>query len=171
MTLVIGIEDKDGVVLASDSFVGDDDHRDTLDTPKWFRLGQIWVGYAGSFAVARTAEHAYKVPQPLPRERPTAYLYRVAQGIYSACREASVKPEDGFLLMAYRGKVYNIADGGAPVRSANGYAAIGAGELQALSALAATEDRKDTEGRARAVMHAVSRHCLQVSPPFHVIRV
>ncbi len=171
MTLVIGIEDAKGVVLASDSFIGDDEHRDTLDTPKWFKMGSLWVGYAGSVVGARAAEHLYKPPQATPRERTTAYLFRVVQGLYAACREAQLKPDDTSFILAYKGRVYNVAEGGAPIRSASGYAAIGSGELLALSALAATESIKPVETRARLVMGAASKHCLQVSAPFHIMRV
>jgi len=172
MTLVVGIEhpDKKSVILASDSFIGDDEHRDLIDTPKWFRLGKIWFGYAGTIAIAQVAEHSYKVAQPSPGERQASYLFRVVQGIYAACREAGLKPDDGTFLLAYKGKVYYVTEGGAPVRSAHGYAAIGSGELQALSALAVTGDM-EAEARAQAVLMAVSRHCSQVSAPFHVLRI
>ena len=171
MTLVIGIEDKKNVILASDSFIGDDDHRDVIDTPKWFRLGSIWFGYAGTIAIAQVAEHNYKVAQPSPGERHSSYLFRVVQGLYGACRDAGLKPDDGSLLLAYKGRVYYVTEGGAPVRSGHGYAAIGSGEMQALSALAVTKEEPDTVKRAWSVMEAVSRHCSQVSAPFHVLRV
>jgi ATP-dependent protease HslVU (ClpYQ) peptidase subunit len=171
MTLVIGIEDKNSVILASDSFIGDDDHRDVIDSPKWFKLGKIWFGYAGTIAIAQVAEHSYKVAQPSPGERQVSYLFRVVQGIYTACRDAGLKPDDGTFLLAYKGKVYYVTEGGAPVRSAHGYAAIGSGELQALSALAVTSGVCTPEDRAKAVLEAVSRHCSQVSAPFHTLRV
>lgn len=170
MTLVIGIEDKLGAVMASDSFIGDDEHRDLIDAPKWFKLGQIWCGYAGNIAVAQIIEHTYKAPQPLPRERPSAYLFRVVQGMYEACKAVGSKPDDGQLLLIYKGKVYYVTEGGAPVRSAHGYAAIGSGELQALSALAATAGL-EAEERAHRVTEAVCKHCSQVSAPIHVMRL
>jgi 20S proteasome alpha/beta subunit len=172
MTLVVGIEDKRNVVLASDSFVGDEECRDVLDGPKWFKLGQIWVGYAGVIGVARVAEYNYKPPPALPKEPNQAYLFRVVQGIYEAARNANLKPEECQMLMAYKGRVYSVADGGAPVRSAHGYAAVGAGEPAALAALAVTESSTmSVVDRAKQVVTAVARHNCQVATPVHVMRV
>lgn len=172
MTLVVGIEDKRNVVLASDSFFGDDSCRDAMDTPKWFKVGQIWVGYAGTIGVARVAEHLYKPPPPAPKEPASAYLFRVVQGIYEAARVANLKPEDCQLLLAYKGRVYSVADGGAPVRSLHGYAAVGAGEMQALAALAATESSTASAvDRAKLIVNSVARHNGQVATPVHVMRV
>ncbi|TXH14649.1 MAG: hypothetical protein E6R03_08760 [Hyphomicrobiaceae bacterium] len=172
MTLVVGIEDKRNVILASDSFFGDESCKDAMDTPKWFRVGPVWVGYAGTIGVARVAEHVFKAPQPNQKEPVHGYLFRVVQGIYEATRAANLKPEDCQLLLAYKGRVYSVADGGAPVRSVHGYAAVGAGEMQALAALAATENSTlSAIDRAKLIVNSVARHNGQVASPVHVMRV
>ena len=47
MTLCIAIESPSGVVVASDSFFGNERTSDRIDRPKWFRAGPLFVAFAG----------------------------------------------------------------------------------------------------------------------------
>jgi hypothetical protein len=170
MTLVLGIEDKGSVVLASDSFIGDDDHHDVLDGPKWFRLGRVTVGWAGSPAVAKVIESSTKVPTRARGERTPAYLFRLLQAAHTAVTNSDLKFEDASIILAYSGRVYSVVDGRAPIRSAHGYAAIGSAEIPALVALALTAGGEDVEARARSVMEGAGRHCAQVKQPYYIHR-
>jgi len=170
MTLVIGLEDPEGVILGSDSYAGSEDFRDSTDGPKWFRFGPVWVAWAGSFAVAKAAEHFAPVPPRKKGERDASYLFRMTQALYTACLPLSgVKPEEGEFVLAWKNRVYTVETGGAPVRSRHGYAAAGAGAFQAVAALAATEGLPGEE-RVKKTLEAVGRHSTRVSPPFHLLR-
>ena len=170
MTLVIGLEDPKGVILGSDSYAGSEDFRDSTDAPKWFKLGPLWVAWAGSFAVAKAAEHMAPVPARKKGERDAAYLFRMTQALYTACLSLnSVKPDEGEYILVWKNRVYTVETGGAPVRSRHGYAAAGAGAFQAVAALAATEGL-DGEERVRKTMEAVGRHCTRVASPYHILR-
>lgn len=180
MTCVVALEALDGagrpcVWLGSDSFMGDDEHRDTVDGPKWFAFGPAVLGYAGAFAPARIAQHAVKAPQRARGEPDESYVLRLALAVQKGCNDFGVKPDDGWFLVAMAGRVWSIEAGGAPVRSAHGYTAIGAGAQLALAALAATGAcpllAADPEARVRVVLDAVARHHNQVLGPMHVRRV
>ncbi len=167
MTCVVAVEDGDGVVVGCDAFMGTDIERDVGDRPKWWRVGRALVAFAGSFSVAQTAEGVRA--RPPPRRKPArAWVLSLAKRYRHAC--ASVTRDEPFLLVAIDGEVWAIQPDWSVVRSAHGYAAIGAGAPVALGALAATVG-VDAETRVRSALEASARHTTQVAPPFHVLRV
>lgn len=169
MTAIVAIEHGAGVLVACDSFLGNGAEADRIAEPKWWRASGILVAYAGDIKVPQLAAAAPKRLRHRAGEADAAFVQRYAEALRAIHRERHIALGHTDYLLAYRGRAY-VAQGDASlVRSAFGYAAIGAGYRRALTALAlscAREPALAPQERALAVLAAVAQHCPTVAPPW-----
>lgn len=169
MTLCIAIESPSGVVVASDSFFGNERTSDRIDRPKWFRAGPLFVAFAGDPRAAQIAQHSVKPRKRARGESVDAYLFSYASAIREAHRahhDSGNDAETEFIVIC-EGRAYEIQQGYSVTRSRRGFCAIGAGSSEAIAALYVTRDVEPVE-RARRVMRAVARVSNYVRAPFYV---
>jgi ATP-dependent protease HslVU (ClpYQ) peptidase subunit len=174
VTCVLGIEHPGGVLLASDSYTGDDQFREAIDRPKWFyRSPTFAIAYAGDFRPAQVIEFCPPFRKQKRGEACRDYLVRVvADGFRRECeaRGVKMKNHDNAYLLAFRGLLYTLQEDFSLVRSNDGYSAIGGGQNFALGALAATASRPARE-RARLALFAAAKHSNAAIPPYYYVDV
>jgi hypothetical protein len=176
VTAVVGLETPEGAWLGCDSFLGDDVAADALARPKLFRRPGLVFGWAGSVTAAQAVEHMPRFRARRRGEDPESYLVAVVVprvraalaplGYPSTGRDAVASPAD--FLVAVGGRLWTLQDDLSAVRSAMGFAAIGAGAPYALGALAATDGAP--AARVRRALEVATRLCAQVRAPYHFVR-
>ena len=179
MTCIVALEHSGAAWIASDAFMGSAHMRDATDRPKFFARGGMAIGYAGSFRVAQLIEHRAQFRARASGEDVQRYLVtEVARKIRSLLRRegASITDshgtdsQDADFIVCLRGEVWTLQEDYSVIRSAHGFAAIGAGQAFALGALAATP-KMDPRRRLLAALGAAGKLSPQVCAPFHVCEV
>jgi ATP-dependent protease HslVU (ClpYQ) peptidase subunit len=177
VTCVLAIEDGDGVVLASDAFLGGADTRDLVARPKTFRRPGLAIGWAGDAAAAQAVEHMPRFRARRRGEDPEAYLVTVVVARVRTALARLGYPRDGRdsvaspaeFIIAVGSAAFVLQSDLSAVRSAFGFCAIGAGAPYALGALAATSGTPEV--RARRALEVAAQLCPLVAPPFAIVRV
>ena len=180
MTCIVALEHAGAAWIGSDSFMGSADVRDQTDRPKFFARAGMAIGFAGSFRGAQLIEHRVQFRPIKTGEDAQRYLVvEVARKIRSSfSREGAAirtigeaDSHDAEMLVCLQGQVWTIQDDYSVIRSAHGFAAIGAGQLFALGALAASSPKAAPRARLMAALRAAAKLSPQVSGPFHVAEV
>jgi ATP-dependent protease HslVU (ClpYQ) peptidase subunit len=187
MSCVVGIFDKNSVIIGGDSAVVE--AKSTIQTdmsPKVFRLhtqqGEYLIGHTGSGRLGNVLRHAF-TPPPFERRSGSLEEYIVTHFIdalrESLKRAGFAKVENGAervgggkMLVGFRGQLFWIEDDYQVGQPMQGYAAIGSGETYALGAfysLQAIEHALTPEDQVRLALEAAAEHNTCVRPPFIII--
>lgn len=189
MTCIVGFEQGGQVWIGGDSCAMDCNDGDviSLAQPKvWELPGGILIGHTGGirgqqalrFGIDWNAVMAWphwnglQVPENLVME----FLCRAfVPAAIKAYREFGVavtrdgqERADPFLL-GFQGKLYEIEEEFAVIRSTRPYAAVGSGRKYALGAMAVLDDQIPVEKRIRMALQAAATHNVGVTGPFTVI--
>lgn len=174
MTCVIAIE-QDGVAyIGSDSFLGTDLIRDSVDKPKFFFKGNsLVIGYAGSLRSAQIVEHSIKFRRPRKGESIDRFLVKeVVAKIRAAFAEEGLSDTcDTEFLVVCRNKIYMIQSDFSVARNAHGFLVIGSGQDFALGALAAIPKDIPPKERIEKALSIAAEFSPHVCGPFHIIEV
>jgi len=165
MTVVVAVESPGGVLVGCDAFVGNADSRDVTVAPKWWRRAGLLIAYAGDILVPQVAACAPARFRRRVLESDADFVTRYARALREIHRERRVSFGQTDYLIAYRDGAYLVQSDATVVRSAHGYAAIGAGEDFALGSLATSEGRPPM-ARVTAALEAAERHATQVARPW-----
>jgi len=180
LTVCVALEHEGKVILGTDSFVGNEISKDSVDGPKIFRIGQIAVAYAGGMRVPQILMHTLKVPR-YSEAKASLWTVSLAEQIRRILVEygaAGRNSEDGDtssadMLIAVKGKVYTMQEDFAIYRVQRGYAAIGIGASYALGSLYTSGENglTDPVHRVRLALRAAGQFSPAVSDPFWAVEV
>jgi ATP-dependent protease HslVU (ClpYQ) peptidase subunit len=176
MTCIVAVEYEGGVVMASDSFIGNEESAELSAEPKISERDGIAIGFCGGVLIT-TWLSGIKIPSRKRAHSPRDYVSQLAMGLRSAAIEARVAGSDGesspssgsLLLVACGGQAWVVQPDFSVYRSAHGYTSIGSGAAYALGSLTTT--RGAPRHRARAAIQAAIRHCPSVRAPIHIVEV
>ena len=172
MTCIVGIRDGDTALVAFDSYVGTGNAAtETTGPTKGLMLfPDVAAGFCGSVMFAQLVEHHLHLAAPVGDEREWMVREFVA-GIRRLLNAHQAKIDSGTgVIVAVRGRVFEVTADLSVVEPAAGFAAIGAGGQFARGALWETRTGLTAEGRARRALEAAAALCAHVRPPFHVLR-
>jgi hypothetical protein len=177
MTCTVGIESPEGVWIGTDSISTDDSTQTSraAEAAKVFHVGPYLLGFAGSFRAGDLLRYLRLPPPPARGPLHRHLVTRVVPAIREAFGEGgtvatkSGEEYGGATLLGVRGTLWQIHCDFAVGRPAEGYAAVGAGEVVALGALHAT---RGLEPRRRVVcaLEAAEAHAAHVRRPWRVLR-
>lgn len=181
MTCIVAIE-QDGIAyIGSDSFVGTEHVRDSIDKPKFFSKGKHFViGFAGGLRGAQIIEHSVKFRRRRKGETAEHYLVtEVSHKLREAFSQEGVNIQqagqsdthDTDFIVCIDGKIHLIQGDYSVVRSRHGFIAIGAGQDFALGALATVEEDLTPEEKITKALGVAAEFSPQVCGPFHVTEV
>lgn len=192
MTCIVALEHDHGVVLGSDSFLGDSSIRDQISRPKFFTKGPgFLIAFSGGLRGAQLVEHGVTFRKIRNNEDEEAYLVtEVSKKLHDLFSKRGANIEDnGFVdthdaefLVVINKKIFIIQDDYSVVRSKHRFAAVGAGQNFALGALAFMEkyvrDSATTVSktlsnreRVRLALEAAAEFSPQVCDPFYIVEV
>lgn len=179
MTVVIAITTKSKVVLAGDSYCGDEDVRQLCAAPKILTVApDVGFGLCGSVRSEQALAPALK---KLLKRRSSIENYimnRLADDLHSLLRDRGIlRDNDGIhslpdsdYILTHKGKIFYLDEEFAIWEPQHPYAAIGIGRRYALGALAYIHENigfksNTIEKQALSVIESVARHCNLVDLP------
>lgn len=168
MTCVVAIETPDGVLFGTDSGITSDSII-TCHGPKLIHKRGVTIAYAGLLRAAQVLEQEIVLPvagRRVPAER---YLYKhLIEPYRRAAKERGTAVDTSGIdcVLAFRGKVWEVADNYTLLSHPEGYAVAGEGGdiargvLEALSSLPAQE-------RLERALQISEKFCTSVKAPFY----
>ena len=173
MTCIVGVVDGNRVVIGGDSAGVGGLHLQIRKDPKVFRNGPFLFGCTSSFRMIQLLQYAFVPPPHHPPElddsafMATAFVNAVRDCLKDggfAAKDRDVE-SGGTFLVAYRGRLYEVADDYQVGEMADPYNAVGCGYSYALGSLYATEGQ-DAEARVTKALEAAERHNAGVRGPW-----
>lgn len=166
------------VVMGGDSALSNEEGDRTLRSPKVFERQGMLFGVSGEMRVAQLIQHVYDVPKADRDVDVERFVVRdLCGGLRTFLRQDAEEllpsPDDDEmwdLLVASRGRLFQICSHLSVAESATGYDAIGSGTPQALGSLASTEGRLPRE-RVETALRAAERHHGGVAGPFTILEI
>jgi len=177
MTCIVGLEDETGLIIGCDSAaVGSEDLSVVcVKRPKIFAVGELLIGFTGSFRFSQLLEFHLNLPSRLEREEDVDYMMSVSESIRMLLIEANCAEvvsnvaEGGTALLGYRGRLYTLHGDFSILQFSRGFDAIGCGGNFALGALMAIRC-KNTEHRVRKALEISAELSAGVKAPFYLFK-
>lgn len=171
MSVVVGVESRNGVWLAADSLVSNEHESATIEGKVFRHRNGYGLGVVGSLRAGQVARHYLDVRHPSTTMDPEAWcVKRLVPKLRDLCTRHRVWPPDkaDFTgIVAVKGRVFVIDEDWAVVRPLSGYAAVGDGAAYALGAFAAIKGVLNLrpEQRVRRAVEAACAHHPNVDGP------
>lgn len=142
MTCIVGLETRDGVLMAGDSAaVGNNDRYATRLT-KVFRRGEFLIGYTTSYRMGQLLQYRLLVDPQADEQTDLEYMATTFIDAVRTClkeggfaKVENAQEEGGSFLVGYKGKLYEVASDFQVNSSRYGYMAIGSGADVALGSM------------------------------------
>lgn len=176
MTVIVGIEEDGKVYLGADSIAVEGYAACSVTDPKVFMIGDIAIGFCGSFRVGQLLKYGLELPIHKKNVPDVQYLVLdFVDAMRSLFRDKGVlKREndedlfDGKLLMGYRGKLYYVDEDFQVCHVDSGYNAVGLAFETALGSLFSTEGMPP-EDRLKIALEASAKWNAGVREPFNYL--
>jgi ATP-dependent protease HslVU (ClpYQ) peptidase subunit len=143
---------------------------------KVFTNGPFVMGFTSSFRMGQLLRYAFVEPARPEGVDDAAYMVTAfVDGVREALKAGgwaktnSSQEEGGTFLVGYRGRLYIVYGDYQVAEPADGFAAVGCGDNQALGVLYATPDMAP-EARINLALSAAERFSAGVRGPFVVVR-
>lgn len=176
MTCIVGIEVVDGVLLGGDSATSNFYHHNVwADVPKVFELGAYVLGFTTSWRMGQLLRYRLDVGPPdswdVDRFMATTFVDAVRRCLADGGwrKTSDSREEGGCVLVGVAGHLYRIDSDFQSARLADGYDAIGIGDLPALGSLHTTRG-DDPQKRVLTALAAAQHVVIGVLPPFHLVK-
>jgi ATP-dependent protease HslVU (ClpYQ) peptidase subunit len=178
MTCIVGLVDKDGVVLGGDSAGVDESFAiESRTDPKVFTRGPFVIGFAGSFRIGQLLRYKLTTPQHQIKLEDHEYMAtRFVDAVRKCLKDNGAVSDDfkaetgGTFLVVYRNKLYSIQEDYQVACVQDSFDAIGCGSDIAKGALYVLPKDMTTEDRALKALQAAERFSAGVRGPFHLVR-
>ncbi len=178
MTCIVGIEYKGSVWLGGDSAATSGSGRQTIiGDPKVFLVGDLAFGVCGLPKVMDVLAHKLEFPKNDAKDNDREFMAKelmpfiVSQLTEAGCVQQHPKHGalfEGALLMAYRGKLYQVQSNFQLITNSFGFDSVGSGAEVALGSLQSSQKGKP-EKRINDALTAAALNNFGVRPPFNVV--
>jgi ATP-dependent protease HslVU (ClpYQ) peptidase subunit len=176
MTVIVGLAHQGGNVTIGGDSAGISGLSLTVraDT-KVFHNGPYLFGFTGSFRMGQLIHHALTPPEPkrpLERFMSTTFIDSLRSCLKEGgwARRESDREEGGTFLVGVAGRLFTVESDYQVGYTADGYAAVGAGDEIALGALYATAGTDLVpRKRVQLALKAAERFSAGVRAPFVVL--
>jgi len=167
MTIVVAVEDPQGVALAWDTAVTDEHNRIDTGVQK-AQLVRPWLGLAlaGDVTPGMVLRYEWDPPVEPPRDVERWVNYELImewREILAPWEKKMKYPIEA--LVAFRGAVWCIDDGLSAHRSRRGYSVIGSGTMWAEGALGALAPIRDARAAAVRSVEVACEHGVGLRAP------
>lgn len=174
MTCIVGIEHKNGVMLAGDSLASNSHSKTVLDDPKVFVKDNIAFGVCGLPKVMDLLNNVLKYPEHPPEQNDRSYLAgTLVPFLTDAFQKYHLLDEkgmfEGAVLIGYRKCVYQLESNFQLIRGVEKYSSVGSGSSYALGSLKATGNVKNPKKRLTLALEAAEANDPGVGGPFKFV--
>lgn len=184
MTCIVGLVDGKTVWLGGDRAATDGHlNRVIIKHPKVFKKGDVGFGVCGLPKVMDALKHAIELPiqadgddraflvsELVPAVRDGLVKLDAAGKDSSSFGGSSDTCFQGAILVAYRGKLYNLQGNFQLIEGAEAYASVGGGSTLALGSFASTSRERNPRKRMLTALEASTKNA-SVAPPFDIITI
>lgn len=136
MTCIVGIEYKNGVLIAGDLQGSGPNHKIIHTQPKVFKKGGVVFGYTTSYRFGQILEH--NLPDPIVPEN-DAEVYRWLITVLVPDIQRTLKDngwtDGGNCLIGVKDQLWGLQGDYSVLRSVKGYDAVGSGTEYALGSI------------------------------------
>jgi hypothetical protein len=157
MTCIIGFEDKENnkVYIGGDSCGSNLYNYSLISEPKVFVKDKFIFGYTSTFRFGQLIQYKLKIPEHR-EDKQSDYEYLVselAEAIRKCLKDNGHTEIDkslesgGNCLIGYKGKLYELQCDFSILRTANGFNAVGCGEVAAKTAMMILTKTTDYDGK------------------------
>lgn len=173
MTCIVGLRHKGKVYMGGDAAATADDASYIHENPKVFQLkANFLVGYCGCFRVGQVLQYSFNPPRHTKNK--TILEYLATDFVDSFIATCNAKPDlskDKYFsfLVAYKGRLFEVAEDFHVAPYMGEYFAIGGGGQTALGSLFSSSHVKDPEARVRLALQAAEMYTASVRAPFTVL--
>lgn len=185
MTCIVGLI-KGGTVWLGGDRAATDGHlnRTLLKEPKIFTKGEIGFGVCGLPKVMDALKHAIELPTQSGDDDRAFLVSELVPAIRDGLVKLDAAGKDtnpfgggsgdvtfqGAMLVAYRGKLYQLEGNFQLVEGAEDFASVGCGSALALGSFASTKKVRNPRKRVLAALEASTKNA-GCAPPFDVLFV
>lgn len=175
MTCIIGYEHNGVVWIGGDSAgTASDMTQRVRKDKKVFIRDEFIFGFCGSFRMGDLLKHTFVLPSPQKGGDDVAYMVNDFVDALRQCFDAENKKSGDekivpYILVGYRGKLFNIQGDYQVAQTEDGYDAVGSGADIALGAMHASQSIKNVKKRIESALAASAKNNAAVRPPFHVL--
>jgi len=179
MTCIAGVVKGNTVWLAGDRAATDGGlNRTLIKEPKVFQKGDIGFGVCGLPKVMDALQHTIELPIQAGGDDKGFLVGEVVPTVRDGLKRLECTEEHngqqyyhGAMLIAYRGRLYQLEGNFQLVESANGFDAVGSGGEAALGSLRATKGQRNPKKRLLEALKVSAENNAGVAPPFDVIAI
>lgn len=152
MTIIIGLETVEGVLMGSDSGVTAFITSPTYEK-KTFRIGPLLIGHTGYVRAAQVVNYSMILRQQFSGETDHQYMVcGFAEALRNTLKDAGVgrvenneEMSNDYWLVGYNGRLYEVGSNFSVNRPRTRFSAIGSGYAYALAAMEALKDLSPRE--------------------------
>ena len=181
MTCVVAIVDSsNNIHMGSDSLASDSHSQTIMTDSKLFMIGELLVGFAGSFRSAQVLQYQMFLPERGELQEDMEYLVAsfipVLRTVFADNGLGDdILGSDGFdgeFLLGYRGQVYKMQNDFSLIVAKDDFVSIGAGGEVSSAVLYATKDMDIAPtDRLELALKSSAYQITTVKEPFHFICV
>jgi ATP-dependent protease HslVU (ClpYQ) peptidase subunit len=179
MTCIVGLIKGDTVWLGGDRAATDGGlNRTLIKEPKVFVKRDVGFGVCGLPKVMDALQHTIELPEHVEGDDKGYLVGQLVPAIRDGLKKLECTEEHngqqyfhGAMLIAYRGRLFQLEANFQLVESANGFDAVGSGGEAALGSLRATKKMGNPKKRLLEALKVSAENNAGVAPPFDVIFV
>lgn len=176
MTCIIAIEQNNQVFMGADRMGSNGYSGEPVAFSKLFQNGIVTIGYSGSFRAGQILQYALEIPtKTLTDDIDKWVAIDLTQAIRTAYKENGwLEEKDGKavgapILIAVKGRCYQIQTDFSFIRSLTGEYATGSGMDYALGSLRSTRGKIPPKKRIIEALETASEYVVSVQAPFDLL--
>jgi ATP-dependent protease HslVU (ClpYQ) peptidase subunit len=173
MSCIVGIVEKDHVVIGGDSAASIGTSITTIKDPKVFKVGSWLFGCAGSFRFMQLMKYSFKPPKLATKEIHRYLCTEFVTEIMNLCETGGINKIEngkfGSMLIGYNNRLFELDSDMQIMENINGISSIGSGSDIALGSLY-TSIGVNAHQRCLKALEASDFYCTGVSKPFTILR-
>lgn len=173
MTCIVGIVEKDHVVIGGDSAASYGTAISIIKDPKVFKVGPWLFGCEGSFRFIQIMKHSFQVPKFTTKDLYKFMCTDFVSEVIKLCESSGINKTEngkfGSMLIGYKNRLFELDDDFQVMENLNGLSSIGCGAYIALGALYVSGG-VNAHQRCLKALEAADFYSTSVSKPFTILK-
>lgn len=171
MTCIVGVVEKDHVVLGGDAAATGGNSISLITDPKVFKIGSWIFGGAGSLRFIQVMKYNFEQPKIGNKDVLRYLCSDFVSEVLKICETSGINKTEngkfGGMLIGYKNRLFELDDDLQILENINGLSAIGSGADLALGSLHSTTG--PAHDRCLTALEAAATYNTTVSKPFTII--
>ena len=173
MTCIVGIVEKDHVIIGGDSAASFGTSITIIKDPKVFKNGPFLFGCEGSFRMIQLLKHTFEPPKLTGKDIYKYLCTEFVNEIIKLCESGGINKTEngkfGSMLIGYKNRLFELDEDFQVMENLNGLSAIGCGADIALGALYVSHG-VNAQQRCLKALEASDFYSTGVSKPFTILK-